>query len=400
MERKQILPGVALTSAPAEAFKRCRVSLNFLFRGDRATATGYALLPLVMERGYAACPDMTCLSRRLARLYGAELSVSGGTLGPNRVLTVGVSGIRNEYAVGGEDLLGEYLELVFGMAFDPDAADGAFDAQAVRIEKDKLRELQQSEINDKRTYCLRQARRRFYGDDVAGLERYGYAQDLDAITPQSLYALWRQMVETARLEVVVLGAPVQPVEQRLRAVLSARRAPAGLNRPHPMPLRPVLACSEPVSAVQGKLCMLFTMDAALPPQELSKMRMAVALLGGVPTSRLFMNVREKQSLCYYWSDRARDAILAEIEKLIHGELPEKELQEARRYLCCALESVGDSLPAMENWLMGEISRGTLDTPAQVMQQLQQVTAQDVRDMLRHFSLSVVYTLSEGGQSHE
>ena len=114
---------------------------------------------------------------------------------------------------------------------------------------------------------------------MAGLERYGYAQDLDAITPQSLYALWRQMVETARLEVVVLGAPVQPVEQRLRAVLSARRAPAGLNRPHPMPLRPVLACSEPVSAVQGKLCMLFTMDAALPPQELSKMRMAVALLG-------------------------------------------------------------------------------------------------------------------------
>lgn len=421
MERKQILPGVALTSAPTEAFKRCRVSLNFLFRGNRATATGYALLPLVMERGYAACPDMTRLSRRLARLYGAELSVSGGTLGPNRVLTVGVSGIRNEYAVGGEDLLGEYLELVFGMAFDPDAADGAFDAQAVRIEKDKLRELQQSEINDKRTYCLRQARRRFYGDDVAGLERYGYAQDLDAITPQSLYALWRQMVETARLEVVVLGAPVQPVEQRLRAVLSARRAPAGLNRSHPMPLRPVLACSEPVSAVQGKLCMLFTMDAALPPQELSKMRMAVALLGGVPTSRLFMNVREKQSLCYYCSaaysqlnsclsidsgvafadaDRARDAILAEIEKLIHGELPEKELQEARRYLCCALESVGDSLPAMENWLMGEISRGTLDTPAQVMQQLQQVTAQDVRDMLRHFSLSVVYTLSEGGQSHE
>lgn len=31
--------------------------------------------PLVLERGYAGCPDMTELSRKLARLYGADLGV-------------------------------------------------------------------------------------------------------------------------------------------------------------------------------------------------------------------------------------------------------------------------------------------------------------------------------------
>ena len=76
------------------------------------------------------------------------------------------------------------------------------------------------------------------------------------------------------------------------------------------------------------------------------------------------------------------------------------LEDARRYLCCALEGVGDSLPGLENWIMGEISRGTLDTPQQVAQQLAAVTAQDVREMLSRFRLSVVYTLTAGGECHE
>ncbi len=429
MQRKELLPGVMLTQLPAPAFKRCRVSLNFILPGDRATTTAYALLPMVMERGYAGCPDMTRLSRRLAQLYGAGLSVFGGTLGPNRVVTVGVSGIRNEYAVGGEDLLGEYLALVFGMAFDPDVKDGAFDAEAVEIEKVKLFELQQSEINDKRIYCLRQARRKFYGDDVAGLEKYGYAEDLDGITPQALYEAWRTMVTTARLEVLVLGADSEAVEQRLLAALSRVEAlrrpgevrPAPLHAAHPMPVQPAAEYAEPVDAVQGKLAMLFTLDEPIAHGDLSKMRMAVALLGGTPTSRLFMNVREKQSLCYYCSagftqlggclsvdsgvefentEKTRRAVLHELEELIEGELPEKELEDARRYLCCALEGVGDSLPGLENWIMGEISRGTLDTPQQVAQQLAEVTAQDVRAMLKKFHLSVVYTLTKGETDHE
>ncbi len=421
MQRTQLLPGVALTHAPADAFKRCRISISFIIPGDRATATGYALLPMVMERGYAACPDMTALSRRLARLYGAGISVGGGTLGPNRVITVGVSGIRNEYAVGGEDLLSEYLELVFGMAFDPDVKDGAFDADAVSVEKDKLLELQQSEINDKRIYCLRQARRRFFGSDVGGLEKYGYAEDLDAITPQSLYALWQTMVRQATVEVIVLGADPAPVAQRLTALLGSQRSPAALNTAHPMPVQPAETTCEPVAAVQGKLAMLFTLAQPLPLADLSKMRLAVALLGGAPTSRLFMNVREKQSLCYYCSagysqlsgclsidsgvefadaDRAQKAILQEIDSLIREPIPEKELEDARRYLVCALDGVWDSLPAIEGWFMGEISRGTLDTPADVAAQLAAVTEQDVRDMLQKFSLSVVYRLTEGGEADE
>ena len=75
MKRTLIAPGVHLSCDPAEKFNRCRISIHFAFPAKRETATAHALLPLVMERGYADCPDMTRLTKKLAKLYGADLTV-------------------------------------------------------------------------------------------------------------------------------------------------------------------------------------------------------------------------------------------------------------------------------------------------------------------------------------
>ena len=53
MKRTEIAPGVHLSWDPAPKFNRCRISLHFAFPATRETATAHALLPLVMERGYA-----------------------------------------------------------------------------------------------------------------------------------------------------------------------------------------------------------------------------------------------------------------------------------------------------------------------------------------------------------
>ena len=63
MQRELIAPGVHLNAIPAEKFNRCRLSIHFRFPASREKATDHALLPLVLERGYAACPDLSALSR-------------------------------------------------------------------------------------------------------------------------------------------------------------------------------------------------------------------------------------------------------------------------------------------------------------------------------------------------
>lgn len=416
MQRDLIAPGVYLNSIPAEKFNRCRLSLHFRFPASREKATAHALLPLVLERGYAACPDMTALSRKLARLYGAALTVETSMQGASRVLSISIIGIKDRYALAGEALSAEYAAIAFGVAFEPYFENGLFSEEAVRIEKATLARQLESEINDKRLYCVRQARRKFYGECPAGIERDGYLADLPAVTPESLTSAYWEMLAAAQIDVICLGADEGAVRAALLEKLAGvRRAPAALPANLFLPGHPAQHFEEHMDLVQAKLCMMFTWNAPAAPQDLNAFRLAMCLYGGSATSRLFLNVREKQSLCYYCGSRfasatacmmvdsgvepanaqkAEQAILKELAQLVKGPIRPEELEDARRSLLSGLASVGDSLASLENWYYTEILRAAgIHAPEQAAQELNAVTEADVRRLLAGFTHSVSYLVT-------
>ena len=422
MKRENLAPGVFLNTLDAQKFNRCRITIRFQYPACRETATASAVLPLVLERCCADYPDMTLLSRRLAKLYGADLSVDNSTNGANRVLTVSVTGIKDEFALEGEDLTAEYADLVFGVAFRPYLVNGRFDEEALAIERGKLRQQLQAEVNDKRLYCVRQARRRFFGDSLAGVERDGYLEEVDGVTPQLLTQVYEEMLCRASIEVTAIGAKDETVRRLLLAALEGRKrdwqAPLpGLFMPRRQPDHQV----ETMDMVQAKLCLLFTAGRCTGAQEIAASRLAMALYGGSVTSRLFLNVREKQSLCYYCSSsytsvtgcmmvdsgvepanarKAEAAILKELAQLCDGPITDEEMEDCRRGLLSSLESVEDSLSGLEGWYFAEIARGgPVSTPAQARATLEQVTKEQVRQVLRQFTLSVSYLLTPEVNDH-
>ena len=422
MKRENLAPGVFLNTLDAQKFNRCRITIRFQYPACRETATASAVMPLVLERCCADYPDMTLLSRRLAKLYGADLSVDNSTNGANRVLTVSVTGIKDEFALEGEDLTAEYADLVFGVAFRPYLVNGRFDEEARAIERGKLRQQLQAEVNDKRLYCVRQARRRFFGDSLAGVERDGYLEEVDGVTPQLLTQVYEQMLCRASIEVTAIGAKDETVRRLLLAALEGRKrdwqAPLpGLFMPRRQPDHQV----ETMDMVQAKLCLLFTAGRCTGAQEIAASRLAMALYGGSVTSRLFLNVREKQSLCYYCSSsytsvtgcmmvdsgvepanarKAEAAILKELAQLCDGPITDEEMEDCRRGLLSSLESVEDSLSGLEGWYFAEIARGgPVSTPAQARAALEQVTKEQVRQVLRQFTLSVSYLLTPEVNDH-
>ena len=420
MERKQLAPGVHLSCDPAEKLNRCRISIHFTFPADRQTATAHALLPLVMERGYAGCPDMTGLTKKLARLYGADLTVDGRPMGANRNLCVSVTGIKNRFALAGEDLSQAYTELVLGVAFHPCMADGAFDQEAVSIEKQMLRQSLEDELNDKRLYCMRQAARAFYGDSPMGIRQEGYLEEVDGLTGADLAAAYETMLRTASMELMVLGCTPDETARIEAAFLEEL---AKIPR-RPVPTAPFLAMprqtavhkTECFDMVQAKLCMAFTLGQPMDLADLAAVRLAMALYGGSVTSRLFLNVRERDHLCYYCASsfqsftgsmtvssgiepgdaaRAEEAILNELADLCTGPITSQELEDCRRGLIDGLEGVEDSLGSLESWYAMEIIRGgAITTPAQARADLAAVTVDQVRAVLRRFSLSVSYLLTK------
>lgn len=427
LQRECLAPGVHLNSIPADKFNRCRISLHFRFPASREKATDQALLPLVMDRGYAACPDMTQLSRKLARLYGAALSVETNMQGASRVLSVSITGIKDRFALNGEALTAEYAAIAFGVAFEPYFENGCFSREAVEIEKTTLARQLESEINDKRLYCVRQARRKFFGDSPAGIERDGYLADLPAVTCESLTAAYQEMLRTAQLDVICLGADEAVVRRMtLEKLAGIQREPADLENYLYMPAQPTEHFREEMDLVQAKLCMLFTLGQPMQPQQLAAVRLAMALYGGSVTSRLFLNVRERDHLCYYCSAsfqsftgsmavnsgvehadaaRAEQAILKELADLCDGPITDEELEDCRRGLLSGMNGVEDSLGGMETWYYIEVLRAgansaaPIQTPAQARAALQAVTKEDVRSILRQLTLSVSYLLTKEEPTH-
>lgn len=167
---------------------------------------------------------------------------------------------------------------------------------------------------------------------------------------------------------------------------------------------------------QAKLCMLFTTGEEHPnPPSVSILRVAMSVLGGSATSRLFRNVREKQSLCYYCGSaaqratgvmmidsgvepgkeqQAEAAILAELEGLKNGPITQEEVDDCRRGLLSSMDALGDSLAALENWYYGQITRGEPLYPPEYGKVLTgAVSLDEVRQTLQSYHYSVCYAVT-------
>lgn len=422
MNRREVAPGAFVQAVPGEKFKRCKTTVNLVLPNQRETATALAVLPHLLERRCAAIPNPTALSRKLFALYGAEVQAESYAAGANRVVSIGISGLKNEYALEGEDLATEYLDLLFALLFAPVVEDGAFAAEDVAIETAKQADFLRSEMNDKRSYCIRQARRKLLGTSPLGVESAGYLEDIEKLTPAGLYDTYQTLLRSAAVEVVCCGLDEELVAQKLAGHL------AGISRT-PQPWAPPQAAvwregfshhAEAMDTVQGKLCILLTGPGEVADARTEAvMRLAGALYGGLPTSRLFVNVREKQSLCYYCAasygnftgvlsvdsgvdhanaQKASKAILHELNVLQTEPVTEEELVNAKAALTSVFSSAKDNPDALVNWVFSERLRGSNRTLDQTAALAQQVTALEVRDALAAFKPAVEYVITGKGEA--
>ena len=213
------------------------------------------------------------------------------------------------------------------------------------------------------------------------MRQEGYLEEVDGLTPAMLTAAYRQMLRTANIELLVLGcdaAQTAAIRDALLAELACiDRAPLPLVENMAMPAIAPVHKTENYDMVQAKLCMLFTLGQPMQPQQLAAVRLAMALYGGSVTSRLFLNVRERDHLCYYCSSsfqsftgsmavnsgvehadaaHAEQAILKELADLCTGPITDEEFEDCRRGLLSGMNGVEDSLGGIESWYYIEVLR--------------------------------------------
>ena len=413
MTRTRLADGVYLTYLPARKFKTSLLSAHFVAPIRKETAAAYALLPAVLRRGTVTYPDMGVMAAHLDQMYGARIDYTIRKKGENQCIGFVASLIDDSYALGNEKLLEPVAALLGELICDPVTKHGRFVPAYFESEKTNLTDAIRSLINDKKEYADSRLLREMCAGEPYGIPRLGDEESVEKLQPKKLYALYKELISTARLELFYSGSAEQKrVEQALLSAFST--LPRDVVRDIAIPQEhiartEVLRIEDAMDVTQGKLGMGFSCGS----DDTAALLMGNTLFGGSSNSKLFMNVREKLSLCYYASSlyhrqkglitvssgiefenfqKTYDEILAQLDAVRKGDLEDWEFDGARSTLLNAYTSMGDSQGKLENFYLGQAATGQNESPEELAKQMLAVTPERIFRAMESVKLDTVYFL--------
>lgn len=420
--RTQLLPGVFLTSIHTKKFKSSLLSMNLVTPLRRETASINALLPALLRRGSEAHPDMQSLSAALDDLYGGAIESVVRKKGETQCVGFVGSFLDDAYTLDGREILEQCAQLMGELLLRPYTVDGAFSPDYTRQEKANLTDRISAELNEKRLYAVSRLVEEMCAGEPYGVNRLGKSEDVEAITPCGAWEQYQRLLAHSRLELYYCGsAEPDRVREILRGALAGLPREGGYVTPEVVIVPSVQAprrVEEVLDVAQGKLAMGFrTGGITLASPQYPAMVLCNALFGGTATAKLFLNVREKLSLCYYASSslqkfkglmvvssgvefanrkRAEDEILAQLKACVEGRFEDWEIAGARAYTVSALRAVSDTQGRLEDWWFDQAVAGLEQSPEELALAVEQVSVEQIVEAARDLCLDTVYFLKGEG----
>lgn len=415
-QRVELMPGVFFTCLHTEKFRTNCLSISLLRPLDQREAAENALLPDVLLRGCRMCPDMGAISAWLDQRYGAGVQATVRKRGEVQAIGFFMDYIDEKFTDPEERITEDMCALLGSFLLEPVLEDGAFRKDYVDGEKVNLINAIMAQINDKRSYAAIRLRQEMFREEAYGVDKNGTREQVEAITPEHLYAHYRNILAHSRIEIVFAGrADYGMLQASLKKALET--LPRGeIDRtetvPGPVP-NEVRELQEEMDITQGNLVMGFRTGITSGDPEYPAMLLLNGIFGGGLNSKLFVNVREKLSLCYYASsglDRfkgimlvtsgvdtknyeiAKAEILRQLEDCRKGNITPEELEAARSYLCTSLKSSGDSLGRMEDFCLSQEIGGFTYTSEELSAALMKVTFTQVQKVAKLCRLDTVFFL--------
>ena len=415
IQKISLLPGVTLRCYPDSRFKQEGLSLQFVRPMCKEEAALNALLPAVLLRGCETAPDLRAITLRLDDLYGAAVGAQLRRVGDYQATGLSCSFMREEYALPGEQLRAPMFAFLEELLFRPVLVNGAFSPEYVESEKRNLTAAIAAQRNDKRAYANAQMVKKMCKGDSFGVPRLGEKEDVEAITPESLYAHYQKILRESPINLFYVGAADPNKLADLLRPIFAKLERTPITLPTQTAFCDCGGCreTEVMDVAQGKLCMGFTTPITLRAEDFVPMQLFNTVFGSGMVSKLFMKIREEMSLCYdihssyhgskgivtvsagidcNMDSKVEQEVLRQLKACQEGDITETELKAAKEALCNQLRSTHDSPGAIEGYYAVSALSGMQLTPAEYMQAVEKATVEDIAKAAKTMQLHTVYFL--------
>ncbi len=408
----KIKENINLYYIPTCKFKTSTFSMYIQRPLTREETTLNSLLSMVIRRSCPGFENTKALSRHLDNLYGTAFSTAVRKKGERQILCANFQFINDKFLDEDIDIFDEVLKLADSAILKQES----FNEEYISQEKENLKQQIMSVINDKRSYASKRCTEIMCKDEAYGVSKLGYIEDLDKIDKTVLLNHYKNVILKSPIDIFVNGdVDIDVIAKKLKVMFeninvdNTVSAPADVKKE----VAEVKRITEEQQIVQGKLSIGFRTNVYVNDEDYPAMMMYNSILGCGIFSKLFNNVREKLSLCYYASSsvdylkgimlinsgievsnfqKAYDEILVQMEDIKNGNISDMEMSAAVLGTVNSINSTSDNPFILDDYYLGKIISDKMITLDDLAEHIKKVTKEDVMKVAEKIQLDTVYFL--------
>lgn len=413
INRRKIADGVYFSSITDKRYKKNLISVAFSTQLSEDTATENVIVPVLLIKCNSKLPTYKAFNNKMSRLYASGIGGTAGRQYDLQTISFGAYYLDDIYALSGEKMTGIMTDILIDCLTSPVTENGVFSEKFVELEKKTVIDNIETAINDKRSYAIERAMKTICKGEPASVCSYGTVEKAKLITSDSAYKAYRRMLETMPCEIICTGcSDFDGVAEKFAAAFEKIGRHDIENTT--IALSPVKTQTEEVTerltVNQSKLVLGFKShsddDAALV--------LLQKIFGGTTSSKLFRNVREKMSLCYYCSaarndlkgimlvnsgveneniEKTKEAVIDQLEEIKNGNFTNEDINFAEMAIKNDFKSVADSAGNVSNWYFDCIRKNDIVTPEEKLGRYLGVSKERIIAAAKSMVLDSVYVLT-------
>ncbi len=413
INRRKIADGVYFSSITDKRYKKNLISVAFSTQLSEDTGTENVIVPVLLTKCNSKLPTYKAFNNKMSRLYASGIGGTAGRQYDLQTISFGAYYLDDIYALSGEKMTGIMTDILIDCLTSPVTENGVFSEKFVELEKKTVIDNIETAINDKRSYAIERAMKTICKGEPASVCSYGTVEKAKLITSDSAYKAYRRMLETMPCEIICTGcSDFDGVAEKFAAAFEKVGRHDIENTT--IALSPVKTQTEEVTerltVNQSKLVLGFKShsddDAALV--------LLQKIFGGTTSSKLFRNVREKMSLCYYCSaarndlkgimlvnsgveneniEKTKEAVIDQLEEIKNGNFTNEDINFAEMAIKNDFKSVADSAGNVSNWYFDCIRKNDIVTPEEKLGRYLGVSKERIIAAAKSMVLDSVYVLT-------
>lgn len=323
----KIIEGVYLHHIKTQKFKTNH--LTFRFSGDlsEVSRSRRSLVAQMLATANQRYPNSRLFRQKLSELYGAHVSTQINTRGLVHMVDIDISFISNQYALSGENILGEILDFLEAMLFEPLVSIEQFQSKIFQVEQTNLINYLEADKEDIYYASDLELNQLYFDEPYLQESKYGSSEQIAKENSYTAFQEFRRMLKEDRLDLFLVGdMDDYKVVQRLHHwPLTARQLDLTYlsEQESSNVIRKKLTQK---SYSQSVLELAYQTPVLYGSDDYASLLVLNGMLGVFPHSLLFTELREKNGLAYTISSQLQPYLgLLKVQAGIASENRQKSL---------------------------------------------------------------------------